>query len=234
VDNRPQRRYWRDPQPSQMPYQPLTDYRFEAGEALEQAAGVYADTYGLPGPSDAYPYYDDSNFKVGWERIADHSRRVCFLKPDVFLIADTLTSVDGKPHEYELRWQLASTTVGKLADGVSVATGDADQPNLLVAPLRADGLAVSMGSGQRQPEILGWDLRGEPTAATTLRHGLSGETVRFVTLLLPLKPGQSAPDIGVDWASDTRATVTLSDGVRLQIGVPMDISQNLTIERVDD
>lgn len=234
VDNRPQRRYWRDPQPSQMPYQPLNDFRFEASAAYDHAAGVYADTYGLPGPSDAYPYFEDSNFKQGWERIADHHRRVGFLKPDVFAIADTLSSVDGAAHSYQLRWQLASTAVSTQADGVSSETQDPDLPNLVVAPLLREGLAVGMGSGQMEPEILGWDCRGQAKPATTLMHTRAGVTERFLTLLLPLRAGQAAPTLAVEWASAQQVTVRLSDGRALRIDVPEDVAQNLSMRWVSE
>ena len=135
VDGRPQRRRWRDPNPTQMPYQPLTDFRFETTAAWDSAAGVYDGSYGVAGPSDAYPYFDDSTFLEGWVQPATHHRRVLFVKPDIFVVADTLTPLDGEAHEYELRWQLDSTQVSAQADGLAMASADEGLPNLLVAPL---------------------------------------------------------------------------------------------------
>ena len=178
VDNRPQRRYWRDPNPSQMPYRPLDDFRFETTERWDRAAGVYDAHYGLPGPSDSYPYFDDGNFREGWEEIATHHRRVLFVKPAVFVVADTLTPLDGEAHQYELRWHLDSVQVTTMADGLSMATTDRDLPNLLVAPLTTEGLTVKSATAQREPQMLGWKLCTDtPEPATTVRHLRWGEGV---------------------------------------------------------
>lgn len=230
VDNRPQRRYWRDPNPNQMPYQPLEDYRFKATADWDRAAGVYDADYGIPGPSDAYPYFEDSNFREGWEQIATHHRRVLFVKPDVFVVADTLTPLDGEAHEYELRWHLDSVQTTTLADGVSVATTDKDQPNLLVAPLTSDGLAVSAATAQREPQLLGWKLyTKEPEPATTVRHVRSGDdVVSFVTLLLPLRAGTPPPEVSVEWDGN-EATVDLGDGREVQVTVPDGPAEDLSV-----
>ncbi len=229
VDNRPQRRYWRDPNPNQMPYQPLEDFRFETTDQWDRAAGMYDAHYGLPGPSDAYPYFDDSNFKEGWEQIATHHRRVLFVKPDIFVVADTLTSVDGEAHEYELRWHLDSTQVTPMADGLAMASADADRPNLLVAPLASEGLTVSAATAQEEPQLLGWSLyTKEPKPATTVRHVREGDgVVRLVTLLLPLREGEPPPEVAVEWDGNV-ATVDPGDR-EVKVIVPDDPGEDLAV-----
>jgi len=233
VDNRPQRRYWRDPNPDQMPYQPLDDFTFETNDQWDYAAGVYDADYGMAGPSDSYPYFDDSNFREGWESIATHHRRVLFVKPDVFIVADTLTPLDGESHEYELRWQLDSTQVAPMADGLAMATRDEDQPNLLVAPLTSDGLTVTAATAQEEPQLLGWKLyTKEREPATTLRHVRAGDgVVQFVTLLLPLREGEAPPEVAVEWAGDTVA-LDLGDGRTVQVTVPDDPGEALSVAGV--
>jgi hypothetical protein len=232
VDNRPQRRYWRDPNPNQMPYQPLEDFRFETGDEWDRAAGVYDADYGIPGPSDAYPYFDDSNFKEGWEEIATHHRRVLFIKPDIFVVADTLRSVDGAAHEYELRWHLDSTQVAPMADGLAMASCDAEQPNLLVAPLVSEGLTVTSATAQEQPELLGWSLyTKEPKPATTIQHVRSGENARFVTLLLPLREGAGPPEVSVAWDGN-EATLDLGYGREVTVAVPDDPGEDLSVSGI--
>ncbi|MGD9497358.1 MAG: alginate lyase family protein [Armatimonadota bacterium] len=231
VDGRPQRRRWRTPRPEQMPYQPLTDYRFETTEAWDRAAGVYDGSYGLVGTSSSYPYTEGGNFHEGWVQPATHHRRVLFVKPDIVIVADTLTPIDGQPHQYELRWHLDSTQVVPLGDGLAMATADEGRPNLLVAPLLGDGLTVTSASAQTEPELLGWKLySATPEPATTVQHVRSGDGVlRFVTLLLPLRAGEAAPEVSVAWAGNV-ATLGLPGGRSLRITVPDDPAQDLSVE----
>ncbi|MGI5819362.1 MAG: alginate lyase family protein [Armatimonadota bacterium] len=232
VDGRPQRRAWRNPNPTQMPYQPLEDFRFEAAEGHHHAAGVYDGSYGMVGPSDSYPYFDDSTFREGWVQPATHHRRVLFVEPDIFVIADTLTPLDGEAHAYELRWHLDSAAVVALPDGVAMATADEATPNLLVAPLLAGaGLEVTSVSAQDEPELLGWKFhRPEPEPATTVRQIRRGEgVVRFVTLLLPLRTGQEPPEVSARWAGNV-ATLDVGDGRVLRVTVPDDPAEDLAVD----
>ena len=230
VDGRPQRRRWRDPNPTQMPYQPRRDVRFVTTEGFDHAAGVYDEAWGMPGLSDAYPYYDDGNFYEGWVEPATHHRRVLFLKPNVVVVADLLTARDGEMHQYEVRWQIDSTAIERRADGVSLVTRDEGLPNLAIIPLIRDGLTVETGSGQIEPEILGWKLYGEPTPATTAMHRRSGGDVRFVTLLLPLRTGDDAPAVGAQW-TDAETVVVQLDGETLTITVPDNPDHDLEAKR---
>lgn len=230
VDGRPQRRRWRDPNPTQMPYQPREDIRFATTDEFDHAAGVYDGMWGMPGISDAYPYYEDGNFYEGWVQPATHHRRVLFLKPDVVVVADLLTALDGESHQYEVRWQIDSNAVERMADGMSLATRDEGLPNLALVPLVRDGLTVETGSGQMEPEILGWKLYGAPTPATTAMHRRSGEDIRFVTLLLPLRPGEAPPEVSVRWTDGETVGVELEEET-LTITVPDDPEQDLEARR---
>jgi hypothetical protein len=219
-----------------MPYQPREDFSFETTDAWDRATGVYEGSYGMVGASNAYPYSEGSNFLEGWVQPATHHRRVLFVKPDILIVADTLTPLDGAAHEYELRWHLDSLQVSPLADGLAMATTDGlamattdeGQPNLLVAPLTREGLTVASACGQTEPEILGWKLYGtEPEPITTVQHRRSGEgVVEFVTLLLPLRPGQATPEVSVAWEGNL-ATLTLGDGRTVQVTVPADPAEDM-------
>ncbi len=231
VDGRPQRRRWRDPNPTQMPYQPREDFSFETTDAWDRATGVYEGSYGMVGPSNAYPYSEGSNFLAGWVQPATHHRRVLFVKPDILIVADTLTPLDGAAHEYELRWQIDSMQMVTLADGSAMATADEGQPNLLVAPLTREGLTVASACGQTEPQILGWKLYGpEPEPITTVQHRRSGEgVVRFVTLLLPLRAGQAPPEVSVAWEGNL-ATLSLGDGRTVRVMVPADPAEEMALQ----
>ena len=230
VDNRPQRRLWyENPPPDQRPYKKLTDYQWETTDKYDHAAGVYAEAYGLPGASEPYPYKEGSNFREGWGHPAVHHRRVLFLKPDVFIVADTLIAKDDRSHEYDVRWHLDSVRTRKDEKSRSVATTDPDAPNLEIVPLVTQGIAVKTTSAQNEPEILGWKVAQTSEPATTVQHVKSGAgKVRFLALLLPLKAGQAGLFESCAQAGDGAWKIRLSDGRKLNIKVPEDHTQKLT------
>jgi len=229
VDHRPQRRIWyEDPHPDKRPYPKLKDFDWESTDRYDYASGVYDKAYGLPGESDAYPYKKGGNFKEGWEHPAIHHRRVFFLKPDVFLVADTMIAQDDRCHEYDVRWHLDSLQTRLGEDGYSVATSDGDMPNLEIVPLRTKGLTVKTTSAQDKPEILGWKITKESEPATTLQHIQSGSgTVQFLTLLLPLKSGQRTLFKKGHRESEESWKVQLDDGRELSITAPGTGSEKL-------
>ena len=233
VDGRPQRRPWyNNPHPNRMPYQPLTDFRWRTTPEQDVAAGLYDQAYGMQGVSNAYPYSPGSNFRQGWVHPSTHHRRIFFLKPDVFVVADTLVSKDGQSHHYDLRWHLDTANRSLGADGHTITTEDANQPNLQVVPLLPEELQVQATSGQMSPEILGWNAGNplNPRPATTVQHLKSGDgTVQFLTLLLPLRPGQAPLLESLAPIDDSTIEVHLTDGRRLLVHAPPDPRADLSV-----
>ncbi|MBN2448999.1 MAG: alginate lyase family protein [Lentisphaeria bacterium] len=228
VDDRPQRRRWGKSGGS-MPRAPLTDFAFETGEGWDRAAGVYDGAYGLPGPSESYPYARDGNFHEGWGKPATHHRRVFFFHPDVVIVADDLVARDGRPHRYEVRWHVDSTA-GAESRGV-VTTRDPGSGNVVIAPLDPSGLTVGMASARKEEPVLGWNfLEKQPKPATTVRHVKSGPGgVRFVTLLLSVRPGSALGVESVAQADATSVRFVLSDRRRFEVGVPDDPAVMLSV-----
>lgn len=198
------------------------DWKSDA--AFDFASAVYDGPFGTSEYTSAGNYvpgvYDE---KAGPQkrRLASHRRSVLFLKPDVFVVVDTMTPIDDKSHRYEARWQLMSTAITKDPVTGTVLTTDPDMPNLAVAPLLADGLEVKYASAQETPELLGWNCRKDETPerlpATTLQHVRSGTGVqRFVTLLLPLKKGENNPIATIKQDGET-FEATLTDGRKLGV-----------------
>ena len=68
------------------------DVKWASDQRHDYAAGVYEEPYG-----------DAKTPQVKWQR------RVFFLKPNLYVVADDLTNLDGKDHDIELRWHLDST-----------------------------------------------------------------------------------------------------------------------------
>jgi hypothetical protein len=231
VNNCPQRRTWyKDPNPQNMPYQKRGDYVWETTADHDYAAGRYEDAYGMPGESDAYPYKKGGNFEQRWGHPATHYRRVWFQKPDVFVVADDVVSSEVMSLNCDVRWHLDTTHTLVGHNGLSVETADAGRPNLQIAALFADGLTTKATSAQDKPEILGWKITTVSQPATTLQHLKSGSgTVRFLTLLLPLKPGQAGLLAEAVALNADAVRITLTDGRKLKITAPADPAEKLTV-----
>ncbi len=219
VDNRPQRRQWyKNPSPRNLPYRKAENFVYETEGSTVWGRGSYNGDYGRQGSvgTDSYPYKEGGNFNEDWCRPASHERQVAYLAPDIFVVQDRFVPNDSARHAYEIRWQLDSLKLSR--QGTFVATGDSGQPNLAVIPLDLQGLEPEMASAQDQPEILGWKVKGKSHPATTLRHLRSGKgEQRFLTLLLPLEPGESAVGISGKREADGTFSLTLKDGRRLKV-----------------
>lgn len=178
-------------------------------------------------------YYDEGYGEVN-NNIARHTRRVLFLKPDLFVVADTLESRDGKPHEYQARWQIITPNHVVDPETGIVRTTDKNEPNLAVVPLLKAGLdveAVTMRTQGDHTQIMGFSYRGlSPVPATTALHTRKGPGVQqMLTVLAPLRVGDD------DLVRAARATgpasgeLTFSDGRRLAIEADPDPSGGISV-----
>jgi hypothetical protein len=214
VDNRPQRRSWGTPNPSQMPYQPLDNVEWITTAEYDYAWGMYDGSYGMQGPSDSYPYSTGSNFYDDWVDPAYHYRKVLFLKPDIFIVNDMFVTRDGQPHDYELRFHLDSTYT-RARNTNWITTAQTGVPNLEVIPLMGTGLTANLVSGQSEPQLMGWNVDNNvtPHRATTIQYLKTGDgTVEFLTLLLPLQEGRGVKTSTVNKLSDHSYQIVLFDG----------------------
>lgn len=198
VDGKPQRR---DPtNPKDTVSKAPIDARWESTPDHDFAAGVYDEGYGNIG-----------------SRPATHTRRVLFVKPDLFIVADTLVPNDKASHTYQARWNLMSTKTQQDDVTHSVTTMDERNPNLAIIPLQLDNLEVRSASAQTTPELLGWAIRKDRNPpnipATTVLHTKKGTgTQNFLTLLFPIQKGATSPVTSVKTEGPDSATVTFNDG----------------------
>jgi hypothetical protein len=199
VDWRPQRRDSKN-SANRIVDQPI-DARWESDSRHDSAVGVYEASYGELG-----------------RRPARHVRRVLFLKPDIFLVADQFMALDGRPHDYQVLWHLDSTSTAFDEGQRSVTTTDQGLPNLAVVPLDTAGLQIRVAVGETEPRVLGWrvDKQGQWKRATVV-HRKQDDVATFLTLLLPLRPGQSTGLKKIEPAGQTTFKVTLADGRRVVI-----------------
>jgi Heparinase II/III N-terminus/Heparinase II/III-like protein len=176
------------------------DARWESTPDHDFAAGAYDDGYGS---LDA--------------RLATHTRRVLFVKPDLFVIADTLVPFDSVDHSYQARWNVMTTYTKEDADTQAVTTLDDGKVNMTIVPLQMDNLQVRTASAQTEPELLGWYVRKDATPenipATTIVQTKEGPGVQnFVTLLVPILSGTASPVKSVASKGSGSATVSYNDG----------------------
>ncbi|MBT5831741.1 MAG: heparinase, partial [Candidatus Latescibacteria bacterium] len=79
--------------------EPLTDVTWVTSENYDYAIGVYDELYGESAS-------------------VTHKRHVLFVKPDIFLVWDVLTSKDHASHNYQARWHV--TTPNTAVDGAGI------------------------------------------------------------------------------------------------------------------
>jgi hypothetical protein len=190
-----------------------------------------------PDPVPAYDFavgvYEDGYGSIT-ARIAKHTRRVLFAKPDLALIVDTLEPADASRHSYEARWNLNTTHTIEDASTSAIITQDAGAPNLALIPLQTEGLEVRAVSGQTTPEILGWyifkDHIPSEVPATTVLHTIAGMGVQnLVTLLVPLQTGASLPISGVHRLASDSWDIRFKDGRQMSIVVDADTAGGIQI-----
>jgi hypothetical protein len=193
------------------------DARWQTTPKYDFASGIYDQGYGTE-----------------TDRIATQVRRVLFVKPDIFVVADTLTPHDAAEHTYQARWQLLPTQTHQDPVSNEVTTMAPGQPNLAIVPLNPQNLEVKAVSAQTDPELLGWNVRKdlvpEYVPATTVLHTKKGPGVQnFLTLFIPIKPGDPEPVKSVTPRSTNSALVTLADGRTLLISAYPKPGGNLSV-----
>ena len=165
------------------------DAGWQTNAAFDYAAAEYTDGFGTDG-----------------NRIAVHRREVRFCKPEFFIVRDTLTSNDGNPHTWSVRFHM--DTLNVLPCGAIPGAYYADygkEWDLLLVPVYDKGEAIPVprtASGQTEPEYLGWYIgrnaeRNHP-ATTLLWDAGPTESRHFTTLLFPIRKGDDMPAVSED------------------------------------
>lgn len=148
--------------------------------------------------------YDDGYKRAGMSapvRVAAHRREVRFCKPAFFCVRDTLTSLDGNAHEYELLFHLDTTRVNVLQDDTGAVLSDFGRTyELLIVPLDDEGeVSVSAVSGQTEPSLRGWyNGRNESKLHEAITVSRTVRGVRnfcFTSLLFPVRRGEPLPKV---------------------------------------
>jgi hypothetical protein len=98
----------------------------------------------------------DENFGGDVKRNVTHTRAVLFVKPDFWVVLDTLQPNDSKPHTYDALFHFdARVKTG----GLRVRTENDGDANLTVVARPDTGLSLKVVEGQEDP-VQGWLPRG--------------------------------------------------------------------------
>ncbi|MEN6642716.1 MAG: alginate lyase family protein [Armatimonadia bacterium] len=146
-----------------------------SNEAFDYAAGMY-----------------DEGFGPKKERVAVQRREIMFVKPDYWIVIDTLTPKDQRLHDYRAYFHLRPAEARVLEDGKTILTDNGDKANLAIIPVAKAGLRAQVIKGQKDPFLLGWTLKSglecEPIPVATYEWQANGES-QVAYVFYPLKPG---------------------------------------------
>ncbi|MBT3379754.1 MAG: hypothetical protein HN742_31815 [Lentisphaerae bacterium] len=159
-----------------------------------------------------------------------HTRAVLFMKPDYFVVLDTIEG-DGE-HDYRMKYQLhQDLTV--VTEGVRVMGRSRNGPGVIVSPSRPD-LALSVIEGQDDPFKEGWHLLDEKRAETApaLIYEWREQGPEMVETVICPVPRDGSPRMRLERSVEgttVTLTVTRPEGTDV---ITTDAAGNLTLRRM--
>lgn len=202
VDGQPQRRRGVSDRSVYVVKEPLTNPWVTTPE-YDYVEGIYDDPFGGD---------------VG--KGVMQSRRVLFLKPDLWVVLDSFVAKDGKVHTYDALFHFDAAITPDAA-GLKVFSANANAPNLAVAARRDPGLSLAIIEGQQEP-VQGWlptssinAVRPAPVAIFTQK----GADMRMLYVMAPARAGQENPIAAVEpvEGNPLAAHIRLTDGRLLDV-----------------
>jgi len=169
----------------------------ETYQATEPLEGVWAT-------SDVFDWCT-GRYEAGYgpDRLpVTHERTVIFVRPEYYLVIDRLLGGEGE-HSYEALFNLDAADANIAADGLSVSSTDAGEPNLTLIPLATQGLSLRIVKGQEQPIVMGWVPRENHRQIPTAVYAKTGPTPQYLmTLVLP-HPTEEVPAVEAELLAQT-------------------------------
>jgi hypothetical protein len=134
------------------------------------------------------------------DRTVQHHRKILFVKPDFWLMADFLTSADQAEHKMESLLHLDAP--GAKVTATAVHTHNEAGPNLYIHVVGSAPLQRQIVMGQMEPEVQGWIPRGGPYECqpipTAVFHAHWRGALALAYLLYPTKPGEKDPIVSME------------------------------------
>jgi hypothetical protein len=157
----------------------------------------------------------DEAFGGAVGRGVSHTRAVLFVKPDFWVVLDTLEAKDGREHTYEALFHFDGPVT---RDGLRLVTRNAGEPNLTLAARPDAGLALKVIEGREDP-VQGWlpaslsSVRPAPVGIFTTR----ARTTRMLYVLAPAPRGAPDPLRSVEPLGDAAARITFAGGAVYEV-----------------
>ena len=214
VDSMGQRRrgqretfFWKRPWLDEAP--PENDTLWVSESDFDFVRGTYRDGYGKRNDQKARETGRPESDDYELIHAATHTRRVLFLKPDYWLIVDTLVPSDSEEHTYETLFHFDAEEAITDDATRSVATASADAANVTVLPMASDRLKLTVVKGEDDP-VQGWGndpWRPVPAAV----YSTSGRgTIWMAYAVVPTRAGEDSSITSVEWIGDDEETLALA------------------------
>lgn len=214
VDDQPQRRRGAASRDSYVLKDPLTNPWVTNAE-YDYVEGTYDEPYG-------------GTVGTG----VSQTRRVLFLKPDLWVILDSLRASDGQSHKYDALFHFDAPVTPDPA-GLRVFSAIPDAPNLALAARPDAGMTLAIIEGQQDP-VQGWlpasgvsAVRPAPVAVFTQK----GADTQMLYVLAPARAGKENPIAAVEAVAGNplAAHIRLTDGRAFDVVFAADGPADLSI-----
>jgi hypothetical protein len=154
----------------------------------------------------------DENFGGDVKNNVTHTRVVLFVRPNFWVVLDTMKAKDGSPHTYDALFHFDAKVK---ADALRVVTQNSGEANLTVAARPDAGMSLKVIEGQENP-VQGWlpagmnRVRPAPVGVFSAR----GVNREMLYVLAPSPKGAADPVRAVEpIEGDPRAArITFADG----------------------
>lgn len=165
----------------------------------------------------------DFGYGDGKNKVADvrHVRSILFVKPNYWIITDTMLPADDKPHQYEGMFHFAAAEAA--TDGLSVSSAGKD-PGVQIIPATFEGLSVEVVKGVEEEPVQGWVNGPWRAAPTALYHWTTPGRTSATYVAYPTAAGQANPVSAVKQlpvtdaqgqpAKATASEITFADGTK--------------------
>ena len=175
------------------------------------------NSYGRPVDAswESTPEYDYARgvSRTG-QKNAVHIRRILYLKPDLFFVIDDASAPGDNPsHKYDIYWNLLTDQVDIDPETLSLVTTDNNRPNLAIVPLVSDGFEAEILPDPEPRKGL------QKIPARLITHRTKAKALRHVTLLVPLKPGETNPVKETSIGQDGIYNIRFTDGRSLHLEI---------------
>lgn len=160
----------------------------------------------------------DEGFGDGRAIKVSHSRSILFIKPVGWIVFDVLTPADNNTHEYTTWFHYNTERAQTVPEFPgAVISADPNSANLLIAPLRPQGLEMTIISGQEKPEVQGFvpshGYEVRPVATPTYVRKAAGQSLDAY-FLLPVKAKEAIPVRTLALTGDNSYTIEYLSGAK--------------------